>query len=288
MKPARFEYHRPASLAEACALLRKLGPGARPLAGGTDLLVDLRRGMQGPSHLVSLADVGELRGIAREGDELAIGGATTPSDLEASAPVRECRPELLDAVGVFGTPQVRRRATVAGSLCTAASCGDLAPLLLACDARVLLVSVDGRRDLPLTEFFGGHRATALRPGEVLVRVAVPVRRAGEGAAYRAFGQRAANFITVAGVAALLRVERGRCVTARVALGAVAPTPIRVPAAESLLMGGRPGSAVVAAAARAARESAAPISDLRGSAEHRRDLVEALCARAIGAALERAA
>ena len=287
MRPS-FEYHRPASLAEACALLRELGPEARPLAGGTDLLVDLRRSATSPSHLVSLADVAELRGITRDGDELRIGGGTTPSELEASTLARECRPELLDAVQAFGTPQIRHRATVAGSLCTAASCGDLAPLLLALDARVQLVSTGGRRDLPLTEFFGGHRETALRPDEVLVQVALRVRRAGEGAAYRAFGQRAANFITVAGAAACLRLEKGRCTEARITLGAVAPTPIRVSAAESLLVGGRPDGAAVAAAARAARERAAPISDVRGSAEHRRDLVEALCARAIVAALERAA
>lgn len=269
-------------------MLRELGPEARPLAGGTDLLVDLRRGSTSPSHLVSLADVAELRGIALDGEELRIGGATTPAELEASATVRERRPELLDAVGVFGTPQVRHRATVAGSLCTAASCGDLAPLLLALDARVTLACGDGGRDLALAEFFGGHRETVLRPDEILVRVALRVRQSGEGAAYQAFGQRAANFITVAGAAAFLRLENGRCTEARLALGAVAPTPIRIPEAESLLVGGRPDDASVAAAARAARERSAPISDVRGSAEHRRDLVEALCARAIGAALERAA
>lgn len=283
-----FEYHRPASLAEACTLLRELGSKAQALAGGTDLLVDVRRGALRPSHLVSLAGVAELRGITLEGDEITIGGGTTPAELETSASVREGRPELLDAVRVFGTPQVRHRATVAGSLCTAASCGDLAPLLMVLDARVQLASAEGHRDLPLTEFFRGHRDTALRPGEVLVRVALRVRRAGEGAAYRAFGQRAANFITVAGVAAFLRLEQGRCAEARVALGAVAPTPVRVPAAEALLAGRPLDRAAVAAAVRAARAHAAPISDLRGSADHRRELVEALCARAIGAAQERAA
>lgn len=282
-----FEYHRPASLSEACELLLELGPEALPLAGGTDVLVDLRRGSRQPRHLVSLADLEELRELVNAGGELTVGALVTPAQLEASQSVRSTRPELLDAVGVFGSPQVRRRATVGGSLCTAASCGDLAPLLIVLGARVELAGPSGRRELSLEGFFSDHRSTRLEPGEILVKVIVPAGCPGEGAAYQAFGLRAENFITVAGVAAFLRLEERVCTGARVVLGAVAPTPILVPAAQGLLVGGEVGEAVIREAALAARETAAPISDLRGSAEHRRELVETLCERVLHTAWERA-
>jgi carbon-monoxide dehydrogenase medium subunit len=249
--------------------------------------VDLRRGAKRPRHLVSLVDLEELREMDTADGEWRIGALITPAQLEASKSVRSARPEFLDAVGVFGSPQVRRRATIGGSLCTAASCGDLAPLLVALDARVELAGPEGRRELALEEFFNDHRNTRLGPGEILVKVIIPAKERGEGAGYQAFGLRAENFITVAGVAAFLRMEEGVCTGARVALGAVAPTPVLVPGAEELLVGGEVGEGVIRDVALAARAAAAPISDLRGSAEHRRELVEALCERALLTARERA-
>jgi CO/xanthine dehydrogenase FAD-binding subunit len=284
---APFEYHRPSSLAEACGLLRSLGPEAIPLAGGTDVMVDLRRGSKQPRHVVSLADLQELRKIEVDGDRLRIGALVTPAQLELSEAVLTHRSELHDAVGVFGTPQVRRRATVGGSLCTAASCGDLAPLLMALGARVVVAIPEGFRELSLEEFFGDHRRTVLEPGHLLSEVIVSTRAPGEGAAYKAFGLRATNFITVAGVAAFLRVEGGRCTGARVTLGAVAPTPALVPAAEGMLVGSSLSDGDLVGVGLAAKAAAAPISDLRGSAEHRRELVESLCVRALRAARERA-
>jgi carbon-monoxide dehydrogenase medium subunit len=240
-----------------------------------------------PHHLVSLADLEELQDIVMESGELRIGALVTPAQLEASEAVGTARPELLDAVEVFGTPQVRHRATVGGNLCSAASCGDLAPLLVALGARAIVAGPEKRRELALEEFFGDHRRTVLRPGQILVEIVVPARTPGEGAAYRAFGLRAANFITVAGVAAFLRLEEGLCREARIALGAVAPTPLPVPGLEERLVGRALDEAVIKQAALAAREAAAPISDVRGSAEHRRELVEALCVQALRAAEERA-
>lgn len=281
-----FEYHRPVSLKEACVLLRRLGEDALPLAGGTDLLVDIRRGAKRAGHMVSLADLDELRGVEVDGGELRIGALVTPAQLGDSELVRKSRPELLDVVAVFGTPQVRNRATVGGSLCTAASCGDLAPLLVAMGARVEVAGPEGIGEVTLEGFFHQHRRTALEAGEILVAVKLPVRSAQDGGAYRAFGLRADNFITVAGVAAWVSMGGGICTGARIALGAVAPTPLRAPAAEARLVGTTLDEGVTRAAARAAREAAVPISDLRGSEEHRRELVEALCERALVAATER--
>lgn len=283
----RLEYHRPATVTEACRLLLDLGPEALPLAGGTDVVVDLRRGSKRPRHLVSLADLDDLSELAAVGDELHLGSMVTPDRMEGSALLRALRPELLDVVEVFGSPQIRRRATVGGNLCTAASCGDLAPLLMVLGARLEVEGEEGRREMPLSGLFSDHRSTRLSPGEILVKVILPVRRPGEGAAYRTFGLRAENFITVAGVAVSLQVEEGACSEARVALGAVAPTPVLVPEAEERLVGGTLEEVEIGEAARAARSAAAPITDLRASAEHRRELVEVLCTRALLAARERA-
>ena len=286
MQP-RFEYHRPSSLSEACSLLQSLGTGALPLAGGTDVLVDLRRGSKHPRHVVSLADLHELREIAENEGELRIGALVTPAQLEDSENVVSHRPELLDAVGVFGTPQVRHRATVGGSLCTAASCGDLAPLLVALNARVTLATADGIRDVSLEDFFGDHRETAIQPGEILKEVVLPIKAPGEGASYQTFGLRKANFITVAGVAAYLRFEGETCADARITLGAVAPIPLLVPGAAEALKGETWDDERIEKAATAAQEAAIPISDIRGSAEHRRELVKELCRRALDSAEGRA-
>ncbi|MFH1762842.1 MAG: xanthine dehydrogenase family protein subunit M [Gemmatimonadota bacterium] len=281
------EYHRPGSLSEACDLLHTLGADAVPLAGGTDVIVELRRGPKRPSHLVSLADLNELREIALENGKLRIGALVTPAQMEASKDVLSSRPELMDVVGVFGTPQVRNRATVGGNLCTAASCGDMAPLLMVLGARVVVATPEGARDLSMEEFFGDHRRTVLEPGHILSEVIVPARVPGEGAAYRAFGLRATNFITVAGAAAYLKVDGARCTEARLALGAVAPTPFLVPGAAQVLVGTDLRDKDLANVGLAAGAAATPISDVRGSAEHRRELVIRLCVRALRAARERA-
>jgi carbon-monoxide dehydrogenase medium subunit len=258
-----------------------------PLAGGTDVVVDLRRGAVQAGHLVSLGALEEMRGIRVDEREIRIGALTTPAQIETSEAVRTHRPELLDTVGVFGTPQVRHRATVGGNLCTAASCGDLAPLLIALDARVVVAGPTGRREFPLGEFFTEHRRTVLEPGTLVVEVVVPVRRSNEGAAYQTFGLRAANFITVAAVAASIRLEDGTCREARLVLGAVAPTPLLVQAAAERLVGGRLDDEALRDAARAAGAAAKPITDVRGSAEHRRELVEVLATRTLILARERA-
>jgi CO/xanthine dehydrogenase FAD-binding subunit len=247
----------------------------------------MRRGSRNPRHLVSLGGLQELNHLVVESGELRVGALVTPARLEASDQVRSARPELLDAVEIFGTPQVRHRATVGGSLCTAASCGDLAPLLLALDSRVVTTTAEGPRTRPMAAFFEDHRSISLNPGELLLEVAVPVRTAGEAGAYRAFGLRAANFVTVAGVAAWVRLEKGRCAGARIALGAVAPTPVRAPRAEGRLLGCPLDDADLEAAGGLARDESAPISDMRATEEHRRELVQTLCQRALQAAKERA-
>ena len=281
------EYHRPGSLSEACDLLRALAPDALPLAGGTDIVVDLRRGSRRPRHLVSLCDLAELRQISLRDGHLRIGALVTPAQLSQSDEVASARPELLDAVGVFGTPQVRNRATIGGNLCTAASCADFSPLLLALEAQIVVVGPEGERVMGLSSFFGDHRKALLEAGEILAEIVLPEKKPSEGAAYQAFGLRASNFITVAGVAAYIRTDEKRCLEARLALGAVAPTPFLVATAGETLVGTELDDDVLVAAGRAAADAAAPISDIRGSAGHRSELVMALSEKALRTARERA-
>jgi carbon-monoxide dehydrogenase medium subunit len=158
---------------------------------------------------------------------------------------------------------------------------------MALGARVVVEGLEERRVLSLEEFFGEHRKTVLEPGHILSEVMVSTGSPGEGAAYEAFGLRATNFITVAGVAAFLRVEEGLCTRARIALGAVAPTPLLTSTAQDALVGGPLDDKSMKKAASLARQAAAPISDIRGSADHRRELVEELCFKALEAARERA-
>jgi len=281
------EYHRPSSLAEACELLHQLGDAAIPLAGGTDVVVDLRRGAKAPRHLVSLADLQPLRAISLDGDKLRVGALVTPAQLQASEEVLSARPELLDATGVFGTPQVRNRATVGGNLCTAASCADLAPILLVLDARVTVATPTGSLEVPLEAFFGDHRSTVLEPGHLVSEVTLPATTPGEGAAYEAFGLRATNSITVAGAAAYLRMEEGLCTGARLALGAVAPTAFLVESVKESLVGTGAGDSEMERVGRFASAAATPLSDVRGSEAHRRELVEKLTVRAFQLARRRA-
>jgi carbon-monoxide dehydrogenase medium subunit len=240
-----------------------------------------------PRHLVSLSGLDDLREITLEDGQLRIGALVTPAQLQTSSEVALARPELLDAVRVFGTPQVRNRATVGGNLCTAASCADFTPLLMALGAHITIATPEGSRGMPLAEFFGDHRSTHLGPGHILSEVIVSERTRGEGAAYEAFGLRASNSITVAGAAAHVRMEEGRCTGARLALGAVAPTAFLVQAAETALVGSSLGDDDLAGVGAAAAEASAPLSDIRGSAEHRRELVERLSIRALESARERA-
>lgn len=282
------ELHQATTLEEAATLMARHGPDARLLAGGTDLLVDLKTGRVAVQHLVSLNRIDELRGVAKTESGLRIGALTTITELTESTPVRESFTPILDAATQMAARQIRNMATVGGNVSCAVPCADLPPILTAMNAIVLLWSPRGERKVPLAEFYAGPRETHRRDDEVLTAVQVPSAPPGFGAAYARFAQRDGNAIAVAGVAAsLLLDESGIVQESRMVLNAVAPTAKPVPLAEQTLVGSRPEDDVFRAAAAAARDAAEPITDARGSADFRRDLVEVLARRALQGALERA-
>ncbi len=281
-------FHDAATLDEAAELLSRFGADAALLAGGTDLLVDLKAGRRSARHLVSVSRVHALRGITHAGDGLRIGALTTLAELDRHPLLSARFACLRDATSQMAAPQIRNMATVGGNIASAVPCADLPPLLSVMRASVLVWSPRGERTVAVSDFFVTARKSVLKSGEILTAVLVPNPSAGSGAAYARFSLRDGNAIAVAGVAASLHLNAaGRMDDARIALGAVAPTPKLAERARDVLLGGTPGEDVFAEAARVAAEAAEPISDIRGSAEYRREIVKVMAQRALQKALARA-
>ena len=282
-----IEVHKAATLQEASALLGRFSPDVRVLAGGTDVLVDLKTARFSVGHLVALGGIKKLRGVTEERDGLRIGALTTITELDRSPLVAGAYAALRDATSRMATPQVRNAATVGGNVAGAVPCADLPPILIAMNATALLSSDKGERTVALEDLVVGPRTTVLRDNELLAAVNVPRPPERFGAAYARFGLREANAIAVAGVAVALALNDDRTVrSARIALCAVAPVPKFVKEATRLLVGRVLDERACAQAAALAMEAAEPISDLRGSAEYRRELVGTLTRRALAAAHQR--
>jgi len=286
-----FEYHAPTSLNEAISLLREHGESARALAGGTDLVVQMKENatkFAPPSHIVSLLRVPELGGIEfSESDGLRIGAGATMTEVAESPLIRERYSAVAEGAALVGSYQTMNMATVGGNLCNAAPSADIAPPLLTFEVEAVIAGPSGRRSVPLMEFFTGPGRTVLAADELLAEVRVPVPPAGTGSAYVRHTPRKQMDIAVVGVAALLTLAGERIERARVALGAVAPTPLRAPQAEALLEGQAASNELFARAAEAATAECSPITDVRGSAEFRQHIVRVMTERTLREAAKRA-
>ena len=286
-----FEYHAPTSLNEAISLLQEYGEAARPLAGGTDLVVQMKEKatkFAAPSHIVSLLRVPELSGVSfSESEGLRIGAGATMSQVADSPIIRERYRAIAEGAALVGSIQTMNMATVGGNLCNAAPSADIAPPLLALEAEAVIVGPSGRRKLVLEEFFLGPGKTALAADELLAEVRVPLPPPGTGSAYDRHTPRKQMDIAVVGVAAALTMAGERIERVRVALGAVAPTPVRAPQAEAALEGQAPSDELFARAADVSAAECSPIADLRGSAEFRRHIVRVMTKRMLREALDRA-
>ncbi len=282
-----FEYHAPGSVAEAIALAARFGDEARFLAGGTDLVIQMRRGRLVPRHLISLCRVPGLDRIAVDGS-IALGARVTHRALERSPFFQGALRGLIEGAEVVGGHQIRNVGTVGGNIVNASPAADVVPVLLALDARVTLVGSGGERTLPLEDFLVGPGRTARRTDELLTGVSFPAPGPGTATAFLKAGRRRAMEISVTCVAACLTLDtEGRCVDAHIALGAVAPTTMRARAAERVLAGQRPMGDALREAGRVAAAECEAIGDVRASARYRRLLVETLVPRALGRCAERA-
>lgn len=284
-----FDYCEPSSLSEALSLLAEHRERACVLAGGTDLFVRMRTAAVRPTVVLDLKRVPGLEGIHEsDAGALRIGALTSHADIEASEAIRIRYPALATAARSVAGVQIRNRGTVGGNVCNASPAADLATPLLAFGALVRIAGPKDVRQMPLDGFFVGPGRIVLAPDEILTGVLLPASAPWTGSDFQR-AIRAAVDIALVNVAVALTLEAGDgiCREARVALGAVAPTPMLASAAAAALRGQRVTPETIAAAARAAAAEARPISDVRASAEYRRDQVEVLTARALERAWERA-
>lgn len=284
----RFQMVLPGSVDECVKALATHGAGARTVAGGTDLLPQMKNGVVKPAVVIDLSGVAALKGVASaNGSGLRVGACATARELELNADVRKRFAGLADGAALVGSVQVRNLATVGGNLCNAAPSADMAPPLMALDAEAVIAGPKGERRVPLTAFFKGVRQTVLGADELLVAFVVPAPAAGSGGSYIRHTPRRELDIAVVGVASQVTIQNGRCVKARIALASVAPTPVMATAAQQALEGQALTPELIERAAGLAVDAAKPISDQRGSAEFRKHLVRVLTRRTLTAALARA-
>jgi xanthine dehydrogenase FAD-binding subunit len=288
MRP--FDYQAPTSVEQAVALLTANGDRARPLAGGTDILVQVRRGYHDLDLLVDVKRIPELSRIDYDaGEGLTVGAAVSCAVLCEHPALQAHYPGLLDAVSIIGGAAIQSRATLGGNLCNAAPSGDAISAMIALDAQVVVAASGGRRLVPVAEFCTAPGATVLQAGELVVALRFSVPKPHTGAAYVRFIPRGEMDIAVAGAGAWVKLSPDGSVIAdaRIALSAVAPTPLCVQTAALALAGQAPGETAYASAAEVAQESATPIDDMRGTAAQRRHLVGVLVKRALRSAVARA-
>jgi carbon-monoxide dehydrogenase small subunit/xanthine dehydrogenase small subunit len=275
--PVAPAFYRPRQLEEAVEILALRGSEVRPLAGGTDILVAAKDARQDRAALFDVSAVPELRGIKDRDDHVWIGAAVTHTEIVESALLARWVPALPPACAVIGGPQIRNRGTVGGNLANASPAADTVPPLLAAEAVVELVSVGGRRELPLPDFIKGYRETALAHDELIVGLRVP-KRTGVRGTFLRLGQRQAQAISKVSVAVAMTFRDGQPDWVRVTLGSVAPTVVRAPEAEKALLAG--GYEGLQRAKEAVRNEVAPIDDLRSNRDYRREMTAVLLERAV--------
>lgn len=279
-----FEFYEPTTLAEASRLFAEAH--AQLLAGGTDLVIGMKAYTETPESVISLQKIPGLTGITTEADNsISIGAMTKVREVELSADIQQHHTALAEGASEIGSIQIRNLATIGGNIAHASPAADTVAGLLVADAQVDIASADGERSVPIDELFTGPGQTVLTPGEIITRFRLP--SPASGSHYIKHKIREVMDLAFIGVAAAINIDNGTITDARIGLAAVAPTPIRATEAEALLKGNAPTPELLEQAGEAAAAGCSPISDLRCSAEHRREMVDVLTRRTLRYALERA-
>jgi len=282
---AQFDLLMPTSVDEALDALAE-DDACMPLAGGTNVIVDLRARTMAPKTLMSLGKLTDLRGIQVTNGQVILGGGTTVSDILRHSDMRRLGSSLSAAADVFAGQMIRNTATVAGNICCGSPAADLVPPLLALDAQVTLRSARGTREVPLAEFFLDYKRDVRAPDELVTRVGWPKPTPNSADLFHKLARRKGDAITVVGLAVALTRDGDKCKRARIALGAVAPTVRRATQAEHMLEGETLTPALIEAAARQAADASSPIDDVRATGEYRRHGVHVLTRRLLTQAWER--
>jgi carbon-monoxide dehydrogenase medium subunit len=285
----KFDYIEAGNMAGASKLLKQYKDKAVPIAGGTDLLVQMKQKTKSVEYVIGIDRIKELEGVAYQDGLLRIGAATTLRSIETSVDLKSRHPVIPETAKQMASVAVRNVGTIGGNLCNAAPSADMAPPLLVLSARARIASDSGEREVPIEEFFTGPGKTVLGTGEILKEILVPLLSSNSGAAYYKYGLRGPEDLAIVGVAAMVVLDdKGNVVKdIKIGLGAVAPTPIRARVAERLLLGRSPDEELVKRAGDAAAEEAKPITDVRGSAEYRREMVKVFTRYAVKEAVTKA-
>ena len=284
-----FQYLAPHKLDEAAVLMAEHAGSAQLLAGGTDLLIFMRDGRKSPEVIIDAKKIPELTRMSLDADRLTIGAAVSCRTIWENPEITERFPALTDAATLIGGIQIQGRATFGGNLCNAAPSADTVPPVIVYGAIAHIISARGERDVPVEEICTGPGRTSLAPDEILVSLSIPAPPANSGAAFLRFIPRNEMDIAVANAAARVDLDETGATfkSARIAIGAVAPTPLLVEAAGAALSGEPVNDESISAAARIARDASTPINDMRGTIEHRKQLVEVLTKRTLQRACSRA-
>lgn len=284
---ANFKYYAPRTVKEASSLLAAFGKEAQVLAGGTDLMPLIKRRIKKTSCIVNIKTIPGLNSIEQDArGNLRIGALATVETIRENAEICKNFLSLHEAASGFGTFQVRSMATIGGNVCRASPAADLVPPLLTFDATGMMFGPRGKRSVGLTGFFRGTGETVLRRGEILTELQIHRLKPGSGTAFLKIGRTAEDLAKV-NVAVMVSVAEGTCTDARLALGAVAPTPLRVKKAESILIGKRLDADTIERAAREAAAETKTVSDVRSTAEYRKEVSRVMVCRAIEMAIRRA-
>lgn len=281
------EYFSTKSVGETISLLLECGEKSKIIAGGTDLLAQMKKKELLPEFLISIGGISDLDYIQYdEKNGLSVGALATISSLESSSLIRSKFSILAQAAGTLGTPVIRDRATIGGNLCNAAPSADTAPALMVLGARVNIAGVEGERIISIEDFFTGPGQTIVKHGEVLTEIQVPNLLPKSGGAYIKQTRTRGADLAIVGVAALVVMEGDIINDTKIALGAVAPTPIRAKEAEEILKGKKLGDELLEECSQVASAETRPIDDTRSSADYRRKLAAVLVKRAVRQAVER--
>jgi carbon-monoxide dehydrogenase medium subunit len=283
-----ISYEAPTTVEQAVKLLATKGEKARPLCGGTDILIQMRAGVRKPEQLVDVKAIPELRRISFDPKSgLSLGAAVSCIEIYENPTMRQHYPGLTEAAHLIGSIQIQSRASVGGNLCNGSPAADTTPALVALGAIAHVVGANGSREIPVDQFCTGPQRTALKPGELLVELRIPAPKAHSSDAYLRFIPRNEMDIAVVGVGVALTINGNQCEAARIGLGAVGPTPLVATKAAEALIGKQLDETAIENAGRLAGEAATPIDDMRGTAEFRTSITAVLTRRAIAIAAQRA-
>ena len=282
-----FAYSAPKTLKETLLLIEKFGSEGTLIAGGTDLIPLLKLRFVTPRYVVDISNLSELDFIEEGDDSLRIGAVTRHRTLERSPIVSKSAPILADAASQIGSPLIRNMGTVGGNLVNASPCSDTSTPLLALGAKLQLVKSSGQRIVMIDDFFLDVKKTVIQHDELLTEVQIPHRPPKTGAAFIKVGRRTGNDLAIVSVAVSINIPNGVCKNVRIALGSVAPTPLRVRKAEASLVGKKLGEKEISEAAQISSEEIRPISDVRASAEYRREVSKVIVQMAINKAVDKA-